>query len=179
MIRKIPTLSVVILAGFTFGTVSIVAAEEPAAPTDTTERPDTLEEIQVVGRFLNTSNTSAMKLNVPVLDTPFSVSSYSAALLKSLESVSLQDNYNYMNGVKKAGQTAYDLTIRGFKTGGDHAAEIQLRCIDTALNLTGKHPFLAGMFWWKWFPEPPNDEKENYCLQTPAIKALIAKHWSR
>ena len=65
----------------------------------------------------------------------------------------------------------------GFKTGGDHAAEIQLRCIDTALNLTSKHPFLAGMFWWKWFPELPNDEKENYCLQTPAIKALIAKHW--
>ncbi|HEV2047542.1 MAG TPA: hypothetical protein VGQ95_13220 [Chthoniobacterales bacterium] len=65
----------------------------------------------------------------------------------------------------------------GFKTGGDHAAEIQLRCIDAALGLTGKHPFLAGMFWWKWFPELPTDEKENYCLQTPAIKALIAKHW--
>ncbi len=66
----------------------------------------------------------------------------------------------------------------GFKTGGDHAAEIQLRCIDAALNLPAKHPFLAGMFWWKWFPEMPNErEKENYCLQTPAIKALIAKHW--
>ncbi len=64
-----------------------------------------------------------------------------------------------------------------FATGGEHATEIQERCIDAALALTGKHPCLAGMFWWKWFPELPNDEKENYCLQTPAIKALIAKHW--
>jgi hypothetical protein len=68
----------------------------------------------------------------------------------------------------------------GFKTGGDDATEIQLRCIDAALNLPTKHPFLAGMFWWKWFPDLPNEhEKENYCLQTPAIKALIAKHWAR
>src|ERR1700730_5657959 len=120
MICKVPTLAVVIVAGLTFGVAPIVAAAEPAATSaDAAAPPDTLGEIQVVGRFLETSNTSAMKLKVPVLDTPFSVSSYSAALLKSLESVNLQDNYNYMNGVKKAGQTAYDLTLRGFKTGGD------------------------------------------------------------
>ena len=64
-----------------------------------------------------------------------------------------------------------------FKTGGEHAAEIQARCIDIALELPAKHPFLAGMFWWKWFPELPHHEQENYCLQTPAIKALIAKRW--
>ncbi|MEY2480071.1 MAG: hypothetical protein QOI04_998 [Verrucomicrobiota bacterium] len=64
-----------------------------------------------------------------------------------------------------------------FTTGGEHAMEIQKRCIDAALSLTGKHSFLAGMFWWKWFPDLPNDEKEDYCLQTPPIKALIAKHW--
>jgi hypothetical protein len=65
----------------------------------------------------------------------------------------------------------------GFKSGGEHAAEVQQRCIEAALGLTGRHPFLAGMFWWKWFPDLPHDEKENYCLQTPAIKALIATHW--
>src|SRR5256885_7640688 len=65
----------------------------------------------------------------------------------------------------------------GFKTGGDHAAEIQQRCVDVALDLPSRHAFLAGMFWWKWFPEIPHHEEENYCLQTPAIKALIAKHW--
>jgi hypothetical protein len=65
----------------------------------------------------------------------------------------------------------------GFKTGGENAAEIQQRCIDVALSLPAKHPVLAGMYWWKWFPELPHDEEENYRLQTPAIKALIAKHW--
>jgi iron complex outermembrane receptor protein len=109
----------VILAGLTFGAASIVAAEEPQAKLTGTAPSETLDEIEIVARFLDTSNTSAMKLDVPVLDTPFSVSSYSAAFLKSQESIRLQDNYNYMNGVKNAGQTAYDLTLRGFKTGGD------------------------------------------------------------
>jgi hypothetical protein len=65
----------------------------------------------------------------------------------------------------------------GFKTGGDHAAEIQERCIDVALDLPAKHSCIAGMYWWKWFPEIPHQEQENYCLQTAPIKALIAKHW--
>jgi hypothetical protein len=64
-----------------------------------------------------------------------------------------------------------------FKTGGDHAAEIQARCIETALRLPAKHPFIAGMYWWKWLPEIPHDEQENYRLQTGAIKALLAKYW--
>ena len=64
-----------------------------------------------------------------------------------------------------------------FKTGGVHAAEIQARCIDVALGLPEKHPFLAGMYWWKWYPEIPHRETENYRLQTAPIKALIAKHW--
>ena len=64
-----------------------------------------------------------------------------------------------------------------FKTGGEHADEIQQRCIATALDLPKHCPILAGMFWWKWFPELPGSEEENYRLQTPEIKALIAKHW--
>jgi len=65
----------------------------------------------------------------------------------------------------------------GFKTGGDHAAEIQARCIDVALALPKQHSFLAGMFWWKWFPDIPHHHEENYRLQTAPIKALIVKHW--
>lgn len=64
-----------------------------------------------------------------------------------------------------------------FKTGGDHATEIQARCIDVALGLPAKYPFIAGMYWWKWFPEIPHHEVENYTLQTAPIKAVIAKHW--
>ena len=65
----------------------------------------------------------------------------------------------------------------GFKTGGDYAAEIQQRCIDVALGLPARHSFIAGMYWWKWFPEIPHHHAENYRLQTEPIKALISKHW--
>ena len=64
-----------------------------------------------------------------------------------------------------------------FKTGGENAVEIQQRCIEIALDLPAHCPAIAGMYWWKWFPEVPSEEEENYRLQTPAIKALIAKHW--
>ena len=64
-----------------------------------------------------------------------------------------------------------------FKTGGDHALEVQQRCIEVALDLPERCPVLAGMYWWKWFPELPSREEENYQLQTSAIKALVAKHW--
>lgn len=64
-----------------------------------------------------------------------------------------------------------------FKTGGEHAEEIQARCVEAGLQLTGKHPFLAGMYWWKWFPEVPSHEEENYRIQTPRIKALLSKYW--
>lgn len=64
-----------------------------------------------------------------------------------------------------------------FETGGENAVAIQERCIDAALALTANRPWLAGMFLWKWFPEVPMHEEEDFRIQTPAIKALIAKHW--
>ncbi|MDQ3314798.1 MAG: hypothetical protein M3505_09270 [Verrucomicrobiota bacterium] len=64
-----------------------------------------------------------------------------------------------------------------FASGGEHASEIQERCVDAALGLTNKHTFLAGMFFWKWFAEVPHHEDEDFRLQTPAIKALLARHW--
>jgi len=64
-----------------------------------------------------------------------------------------------------------------FETGGEGASEIQKRCVEGALSLTGKHLFLAGMFFWKWFPELPMHEEEDFRLQTPALKALLAKYW--
>ena len=64
-----------------------------------------------------------------------------------------------------------------FKTGGRNAKEIQQRCLDVALSLPAKNEFLAGMFLWKWFPELPHHEEEDFRLQTPEIKALLSKHW--
>ena len=66
-----------------------------------------------------------------------------------------------------------------FVTGGENAVEIQLRCLESALGLTNKQSFLAGMFLWKWFPELPHHEEEDFRLQTPGIKALLARHWAR
>ena len=64
-----------------------------------------------------------------------------------------------------------------FPTGGKNADLIQQRCIAVALDLPKHCPTIAGMYWWKWFPELPSREEENYRLQTPEIKALIARHW--
>src|SRR4029077_16814230 len=46
-----------------------------------------------------------------------------------------------------------------FATGREHAREIQERCLEAALSLAGKTPYLAGMFLWKWFPELPRHEE--------------------
>lgn len=93
------------------------------------------EDIVVTGQFLDTGAKSAMKMDVPVLDTPFSVSSYSEEFVKSLETTSVADLYNYMTGVKKSGNTGYDITLRGFKTGGDDRNGIM---VDGLPGLTGR-----------------------------------------
>jgi iron complex outermembrane recepter protein len=75
-------------------------------------------EIIVTGKFLDTGASSATKLDIPVLDTPFSVASYNREFLKAIETTSVSDLYRYMTGVQRAGNTGYDVTIRGFKNGG-------------------------------------------------------------
>lgn len=64
-----------------------------------------------------------------------------------------------------------------FQTGGANAKEIQARCIEQALLLPQRHPFLAGMFFWKWFPDLPYPEPETFDLRTPRLKQIIASHW--
>src|SRR3984893_11959167 len=154
MIREVSNKSIVrasiVLAGVPLVCAPLHAAEEAAsdskaaaaiaesegAKSEGAEAEGALEEVVVQGRFLQPTSTSAMKLNTPVLDTPFSVSAYSESFLKSLETQSLQDTYNYMNGVKKAGQTAYDLTLRGFKTSGDDKNAIM---VDGLPGLTARY----------------------------------------
>lgn len=66
-----------------------------------------------------------------------------------------------------------------FDSGGENAGAVQERCIAAALSLTGKHRWLAGMFFWKWFPELPRRHEEDFRLQTPTIKKLLAEHWKK
>ncbi|MBS0477364.1 MAG: Plug domain-containing protein, partial [Proteobacteria bacterium] len=94
------------------------------------------QEIVVTGRFVNTGAQSATKMDVRVLDTPFTVSSYSETFVKSLETQSLSDLYNYMTGVKKSGNTGYDITLRGFKSSGDDRNAIM---VDGLPGLTGRY----------------------------------------
>jgi iron complex outermembrane receptor protein len=85
-------------------------AEDDAAPT---------ADIVVQGRFVDRGASSATKLDIPVLDTPFSVDSYNGNFLKAIETTNVSDLYRYMTGIQRAGNTGYDITFRGFKTSGN------------------------------------------------------------
>jgi len=85
------------------------AASQPAA-----------KEIVIQGRrFTDTGASSATKLQIPVLDTPFSVDAYNGNFLKAVETQNVSDLYRYMTGIQRAGNTGYDITFRGFKTSGN------------------------------------------------------------
>ena len=95
------------------------SAHAQAAPSQPAETPQSIEQIVIQGSFLGAGAESAMKLDVPVRDTPFSVSSYTDSFMKAIETTNIADMYNYMTGVKRNGNTGYDLNIRGFKTSGN------------------------------------------------------------
>ena len=75
-----------------------------------------LAEVTVTGRFIDTGASSATKQNISTLDTPFSVSAYTDDFMKSIGTTQVADLYRYMTGLQKAGNTGYDLTLRGFST---------------------------------------------------------------
>ena len=76
------------------------------------------EQIIVTG-FVNTGATSATKLPVSVMDTPFSVDAYNQKFLKAINVQQVADLYRYMTGIQRAGNTGYDISFRGFKTSGN------------------------------------------------------------
>jgi len=96
-----------------FALATMFVAASPVVAQD--DDAQALDEVVVVG-FLERESQSAMKALVPIQDTPFSVSSYNERLATSLEAVTVADLFPYMTGVTKGGQSAYDLSLRGFKT---------------------------------------------------------------
>src|SRR5690349_13346054 len=96
-----------------FAAVQLALAHAVHAQT-----PQATESIVVQGTFLGTGSQSATKGDTAVRDTPFTVESYTNSFMKAIETTNVADMYNYMTGVKRAGNTGYDLTIRGFKTSG-------------------------------------------------------------
>ena len=88
---------------------------EPSAQDTAADEKD----IVVTGQFLDSGASSATKLDIAVLDTPFSVASYNNNFLKAIETTNVSDLYRYMTGIQRAGNTGYDITFRGFKTSGN------------------------------------------------------------
>ncbi|RHW18218.1 TonB-dependent receptor [Sphingomonas gilva] len=109
---------------------------ETAPEAAEVQQEEAAPDIVVTGQFYDSGAKSAMKMDVPVLDTPFSVASYSDDFIKSLETTTIDQLYNYMTGVKKAGNTGYDITLRGFKAGGDDRNTI---LVDGLPGLTGRY----------------------------------------
>jgi iron complex outermembrane receptor protein len=104
------------------GSAAFAADQAPApkpagaAPAD---QASDVSEVVVTGRFLATGAYSGTKLDIPVLDTPMSVSAYTRSFMNAIEVTNIADLYKYMTGVQRAGNTGYDITLRGFKTSGN------------------------------------------------------------
>ena len=120
MRRSVISLAVmVVLANLPMLAWRAAHAQTAPKPAEPALAADKIESVTIEGQFLGIGAQSAMKLDVPLRDTPFSVSSYSESFMKAIETTNIADLYNYMTGVKRAGNTGYDLTIRGFKTSGN------------------------------------------------------------
>lgn len=62
---------------------------------------------------------------------------------------------------------------------GEGGAVVQARCLDVALQVPGRAPWLAGMFLWKWFPDLPTRHAESFDLRTPMLRQVISQRWLR
>jgi len=106
-------LKTILLAGLALAPFALPAAARAADDPNAAPAP---AEIVVTGKFVATGAGSATKLNIPVLDTPFSVEAYTGSFMTAIQTLQVSDLYKYMTGVQRAGNTAYDMTLRGFKT---------------------------------------------------------------
>lgn len=99
------------------------AAQPASASSTQSKKPVQLQTITVKS-FISDAGKSAMKLNLPVRDTPFSISTYTSSFMHAIEAQKVATLYPYMTGIQSAGITGYDLVFRGFKSGGNDADSI-------------------------------------------------------
>lgn len=78
-----------------------------------------LKAIVVTARFISSAGSSAMKMNLPARDTPFSISTYSQSFIHAVEAQEVSSLYPYMTGIQSAGITGYDIVFRGFQSGAN------------------------------------------------------------
>lgn len=102
------------------GTLLLLCSASIFAQSD-----EEIEEIVVMGRFIAADGYSGLKSNVPLRDVPITISSYTQAFMEGIETTRIADLYNYMAGVQRAGNTGYDISIRGFSSGGADRNSLQ------------------------------------------------------
>ncbi len=98
------------------------AAASARAASGTLQLPPqnaALQAILVTARFISKAGSSAMKMNLPARDTPFSISTYSHSFVHAVEAQQVASLYPYMTGIQRAGNTGYDIVFRGFTSGAN------------------------------------------------------------
>ncbi|RJG11273.1 TonB-dependent siderophore receptor [Massilia cavernae] len=110
-------------------------ATQNGAPAPEAAAAPPMQQVTVKGNFISSGSASAMKLAVPVRDTPFTVASYTDTFMKAIEVVNVADLYNYMTGIKRSGNTGMEMSIRGFKTGANDKNAIM---VDGLPGLSGR-----------------------------------------
>jgi iron complex outermembrane receptor protein len=83
-----------------------------------------LAQVVVTARFISAAGSSAMKMNLPARDTPFSISTYSQSFIHAVEAQEVSALYPYMTGIERAGNTGYDIVFRGFTSGANDTNSI-------------------------------------------------------
>ena len=124
------------------GTANLAAQTTPSGP-EQEATPQTTESIVVRGKFIGSGAQSAMKLDVPVRDTPFSVSSYSESFMKAIETTNVADLYKYMTGVARTGGSGNDLNMRGFSMTAEDRNAILVNGLPGLAGRFGSPPTVA------------------------------------
>lgn len=101
------------------GQQSASATSSTSATQQTPQNVTQLKSVSVQGRFISAAGHSALKMDVPLRDTPFSISTYTGSFMHAIEAAKVDELYPYMTGIQSAGITGYDLVFRGFKSGGN------------------------------------------------------------
>lgn len=98
------------------GLAATAGAQSPGAAGDATPAMQ-LQQVTVTANFIRPGGESALKMNVPVHDVPYSIEDYSQSFMQAVDTTRLTDLYGYMSGVQRAGPSGYDISIRGFSSG--------------------------------------------------------------
>ncbi|MCP3903574.1 MAG: hypothetical protein GY715_08045 [Planctomycetes bacterium] len=64
-----------------------------------------------------------------------------------------------------------------YRTGGEHADEIQRRCMHAALDAIDDSEVVSGAFLWKWFAGS-RGRRGNFLMSTPEMKTVIRDQWA-